>query len=184
VKSGELIVFPTDTVYGIGCDPFDAGAVSRLFVAKGRESKPVPVLCDSTRWADRLVTLGEEGHALAKANWPGALTIVAPVKMKVPKQVDAGSGVLGVRVPGSALCRELVRLSGHFLIGSSANRSGKAPVATATEAQDAFSESVSLILDGGRLKGAPSTVVRLAGKGIEVLREGTVRVKHAEKDLR
>ncbi|MDV3293492.1 MAG: threonylcarbamoyl-AMP synthase [Nitrososphaerales archaeon] len=177
VAKGGLIVFPTDTVYGLGCDPANEEALNKLFLAKKREGKPIPVLCDSLASALQLVSL--DGRALRIANdyWPGALTIVAPMKGMLPKLIHQDSGTVGVRVPGSDLCLELVRLCGGLLTGTSANRSGAPACRTAGDALAQLGSAVNLFLDGGKLEGKESTVIRVTERGIEVLRQGAVRVK-------
>jgi L-threonylcarbamoyladenylate synthase len=176
VKNGGVIVFPTDTVYGLGCDPKNEKAVRKLFETKKREGKPIPVLCDSTESAERLVRFNRATQNLARWFWPGALTIVLPLKRKMPAALHQETGELGVRVPDSADCIRLIRECGGFLTGTSANISGKEPARTARQAQEAFGDTVDLILDGGTLSGTPSTVVRVTSHGIEVLRRGRVRV--------
>jgi L-threonylcarbamoyladenylate synthase len=176
VRSGGLIVYPTDTVYGLGCDPMNAAAVERLFLAKKREAKPVPIMCDSLETAMRIVSLSPVAEQLARRHWPGALTIVAPMKASLPLLVHQGTRTVGVRVPDSELCVELVRLCGGALTGTSANISGRGPCRSAQEAARDLGREVYLILDGGRLEGAESTVVRVLDAGIEVLRQGAVRV--------
>ncbi|MEJ5293489.1 MAG: Sua5/YciO/YrdC/YwlC family protein, partial [Candidatus Methanosuratincola sp.] len=99
IRKGSIVVYPTDTVYGIGCDPRNADAVRRVFAAKRRETKPMPVLVDSLQSAEGLVELGEAGRILAKRFWPGALTIVAPLREGLPGELTGGGQKLGVRVP-------------------------------------------------------------------------------------
>jgi L-threonylcarbamoyladenylate synthase len=182
VKGGGLIVYPTDTVYGLGCDPMNEVALSRLFAAKRRSAKPIPLMCDSLETASKLVVLSPRAVEVARRFWPGALTIVAPLAARLPFLIHQGSGTLGVRVSGSSLCRELVAMCGGVLTGTSANVSGRGPCRTAAEAERAIGSAVDLILDGGRLASAESTVVRVTDAGIEVLRQGAVRV--TEKDIR
>ncbi len=176
VKSGGLIIYPTDTVYGLGCDPFDERAVSRLFQTKGREAKPVPVLCADLESAGRLVSMNDTALSLARRHWPGQLTIVAPLKRRVPVLVDQGGGTVGVRVPALPLCVELIRLCGGFLTGTSANVSGFPSCRSAEESLAALGEKVDLVLDGGTRDGQESTVVRIDGDSFEVLRRGTAVV--------
>ncbi len=177
VAKGGLIVFPTDTVYGLGCDPTSERALRKLFLAKNREGKPIPILCDSLGSALRLVSLDATALKIAKEFWPGALTIVAPMKGALPRLVHQGNQTVGVRVPGSDLCLELVKLCGGCLTGTSANKSGRPSCRTAVEVADELGSAVDLILDGGRLEGKESTVVRVTEGKIEVLRQGAVRVK-------
>ncbi len=176
VAAGGLIVFPTDTVYGLGCDPHSEKAVRRLFEAKKRDANPVPVLCDSLGSAMQLVEMNEKARTLAEIHWPGALTIVAPLKMPLPYPLHQGTGTLGVRVPGSEVCIRLIRACGGHLTGTSANVSGAKSSRTAKEALRQLGSSVDLVLDGGMLDGLESTVVRVRGEKIEAIRRGPVGV--------
>ncbi|MDG6909615.1 MAG: threonylcarbamoyl-AMP synthase [Nitrososphaerota archaeon] len=184
VRSGGLLVYPTDTVYGLGCDPFNEDAVGRLFRAKGRGSKAVPVLCGSEAKASELVSLNKVALELARAHWPGPLTIVAPLKAKVPTGLAQGTGRLGVRVPGLARCVELIDACGGWLVGTSANVSGSPSSKTAKEAFDQLGESVDLILDGGDLLGTESTVVQVEGETVTILRTGPIGVGSQVKGRR
>jgi len=167
-------VYPTDTVYGLGCDPMNELAAERLFTIKGRGGKPVPVLCDGFDSASRLVRLSGVALRLAKEYWPGALTIVLPLMMELPELIHQGSGTLAVRVPNSRRCLELISACGGYLIGTSANKSGKPACRTAHEALRSIGEEVDLILDGGRLSEKESTVVKVSGNRVELLRSGAV----------
>jgi L-threonylcarbamoyladenylate synthase len=176
VRRGGLIVYPTDTVYGLGCIPFDNGAVERLFRVKGRGSKPVTVLCSSIEAAGELVELNQKALDLAKAHWPGALTIVSPLRRRVPKLLNQGGSDLGVRVPAHRGCLELIGACGGWLTGTSANVSGEPSSRSAMEASNQLGDGVDLILDGGRLEGKESTVVRIDGGKVTILRTGPVGV--------
>jgi L-threonylcarbamoyladenylate synthase len=174
IRNGGIIIFATDTVYGIGCDPRNAEAVEKVFLLKRREAKPVPLLCDKIETAMSIAKLGPYGVELAKRYWPGALTIVVPISAQLPFPIDQGSGMVGVRVPNSEPCRSLLSACGGILTGTSANLSGEPPCRSAEEAFRHFGKSVDLVLDGGYLHGLESTVARLTGKGIEILRQGSV----------
>lgn len=182
VRAGGLVVFPTDTVYGLGCDPTSPGAVEKLFLAKGRGEKAVPVLCASEARARELVELSATAVELASRHWPGALTIVAPLKLKLPAKLSQGQGTLGVRVPAHEGCLSLIAACGGWLAGTSANRSGAPPGRTAREAAAAFGSEVALVLDGGSSSGASSTVVRVVGDTVTVLRSGPVGVRKEMKE--
>src|ERR671927_272051 len=103
IRNGGVVVYPTDTIYGIGCDPYNDLAVKRIFTIKGRdEKKPLPVLTDSMQNAERIVSLGMTGRRLAGKYWPGALTIVAPITdRRISPLIMAGSSNLAVRVPAN-----------------------------------------------------------------------------------
>jgi L-threonylcarbamoyladenylate synthase len=176
VSGGGIVVYPTDTVYGLGADPHDSAAVEEVFAAKRREAKPIPVLCESFEKASELVDLSGAAGRLARMYWPGALTVVAPMRVKMPSALDQGTGMLGVRVPALESCLALLGECGGALTGTSANISGMPPCRSAAEALKELGERVDLILDGGRLTGASSTVVKVGPGGIEAIREGPVRV--------
>ena len=176
IRRSGLVVYPTDTVYGLGANPKDVGALNRLFKVKRREAKPIPILCDSLASALVVAWLNSKSVSLAKRYWPGALTIVAPLRAELPFLIHQGTGTVGVRVPASKLCVSLVRLCGGILTGTSANISGRPACRSAEEAVRQLGEDVDLVLDGGRLEGTASTVIRVVGEGIEVLREGPVGV--------
>jgi len=176
VSHGGLIVYPTDTVYGLGCNPTDEDAVRRLVGAKKRDQRPIPVLCSSNGAAMELVEMNQKALELTRRFWPGALTIVAPMKRTLPFSLHQGTETLGVRVPALPLCVILIEACGGWLTGTSANLSGSPSARTAAEAASQLGERVELILDGGRLEGLESTVVRVVGDDIQVLRAGPVRV--------
>jgi L-threonylcarbamoyladenylate synthase len=173
VKSGGVIVFPTDTVYGIGCDPYNDSAVKRVFSIKGRaEGKSLPVLVSSIDDAEGIVSLGPAGKRLAERFWPGALTIVAPLKdTRISPSVTARKSSLAVRVPANKCVLKLLGKC-RYLVGTSANPSGRgAP-------KDAQSVSLSgfdaILVDREPLGGTESTVVDVSGSAIEILRQGAL----------
>ncbi len=167
LRTGGLVILPTDTVYGLAADPFRPGAEARLARAKRRsDGKPIPLLaCDAGRVVAWPVDLGPVGRALAARFWPGALTLV----------VRAGAGWEGFRVPAHAAARAVLEAAGGVLRVTSANRSGQPPALTAAAAVAAVGAEAGLALDAGPAPGGiASTVVRV-GPGIcEVLREGGV----------
>jgi L-threonylcarbamoyladenylate synthase len=174
VGRGGVVAYPTDTVYGLGCDPLDSGSLGRLFEAKERESKPISVLCAGEEEAASLVELGPRALELAREHWPGALTIVAPLRVGVPRLLDQGSGWLGVRVPDDETAVALARRCGGFVTGTSANLSGRPSCRTAAEVAGSLGDRIDAILDGGVRGGVESTVVRIRGEAVEVLRRGSV----------
>ena len=174
VKRGGIVAYPTDTVYGLGCDPFSPVALERLVEAKEREAKPIPVLCASEGDARRLVDLGQRALALAKVHWPGALTIVAPLRLRVPDLLNQGTDWLGVRVPDDATALALAGACGGYITGTSANLSGRPSSGSAGEVADSLGDRIDAILDAGPRRGTESTVVRVRGDNVEVLRRGAV----------
>jgi L-threonylcarbamoyladenylate synthase len=182
IKGGGVVAIPTDTVYGLGCDPSSDKAVQSLFEIKNRQAKPVPLLCANPGVAERLVVLNGVARKLAGLHWPGALTIVAPLKKgnKLSPLLDQGSGYLGVRVPDSDVCLELAGKVGGAITGTSANLSGQPSCRTAAQVIASLDGRIKLVVDGGTLRGKESTVVRVSGANVEVLREGSVRIQEGE----
>jgi L-threonylcarbamoyladenylate synthase len=178
VKQGGIIVYPTDTVYGLGCDPFNVEAVKRIFEAKGREQKPLPILVSSLNKAKELAYFSNKALKLAKNYWPGPITLILKSKDIVPETVTCGLKTVGLRIPDHPAALKLIRLSGGQIIGTSANVSGRKPCVTAETALDELGNQVDLILNGGKtLYRGSSTVLDLSGLKPRILRGGPVAVK-------
>ena len=176
VKNGGVVVYPTDTIYGIGCDPYNDLAVKRIFILKGRnEKKPLPILTYSMQDAERIVSLGRTGRTLAERYWPGALTIVAPIiDRRISPRIMAGSPSLAVRVPANN-CVLLLLSHCTYLVGTSANLSGERALKSAQEVLDSRLEGYDALLDGGTVEnGIESTIVSVEGKP-KILREGAIK---------
>ena len=172
VAGGGIIGYPTDTVYGLGCNPFNNHAINRVIKTKGGRSKPLPVLAKSVREAELIVDFPVNARKLASIFWPGPLTIV--LKAKIQDSILAPSGTIGVRSPGHALCLNLLGMCSGLLVGTSANRTGDAPATTATEVVQAFGDEIDLVVDGGKsILGVASTVVDLSNDFL-LLREGPI----------
>lgn len=176
VRAGGLVVLPTDTVYGIGADAFDTGAVGSLLTAKGRgRDMPVPVLVGSWNTVDGLVlSVSRQARALIEAFWPGGLSLVLPQAPSLAWDLGNTRGTVNLRMPLHPVALDLLREVGPMAV-SSANRSGQPPAATAQEARDQLGESVDVYLDGGP-SGEPvaSTIVDLTQSQPRVLREGEI----------
>jgi L-threonylcarbamoyladenylate synthase len=178
VGRGELVVLPTDTVYGLGTDAFNADAVAALLEAKGRgRDMPVPVLVGSPRTLDGIATdLSDDARKLVEGFWPGGLTLVAWVSPSLQWDLGDTGGTVAVRMPLHPVALELLAATGPMAV-SSANRSGSPPATTADEAIEQLGESVSIYLDGGPSGTAvPSTIVDVTGSTVRVLREGDIPV--------
>lgn len=173
-QRGGLVVFPTDTVYGIGARPDDAEATGRVFEAKDRpQSLTLPVLAATTATARAIARFDERAERLAFALWPGALTLVLP-RMPASQAWNLGGDeeTIGVRVPDHPLA--LAVLAAGPLATTSANRSGEPPATTCDDLVDAFGDAVEVYLcQDEPLVGAASTVVSLVGE-LDVLRTGAV----------
>jgi len=171
---GELVVVPTDTVYGVAADPGAVGAEEKIYRAKARDvGKPLPILAadieDITGYGAVFTDLETK---LAKAFWPGPLTLI----------LDAGGISEGFRIPDHEIMLSLLRESGGLLRVTSANVSGGKPALTADEAIESLGSSVALVLDAGPAPGgAPSTVVKVEGEEIVVLRQGAISGDELER---
>jgi len=178
VKIGGLIVYPTDTVYGLGCNPFNTRAVKRLIDAKGQRKKPLPILASDIEHVKIVAEVTEAAERLARKFWPGPLTMVLKKKSQLPKMVTFGRDTVGVRVPNHPVALELLRRCDGLLIGTSANITGKKSTVTAENAANQLGDKVDLILDGGRtVLGRGSTVVNLADRRLRVERVGPIGLK-------
>jgi tRNA threonylcarbamoyl adenosine modification protein (Sua5/YciO/YrdC/YwlC family) len=176
VRAGRLVVLPTDTVYGLGCDAFSSTAVKALLAAKHRgPDMPVPVLVGSWSTIDGLVLgVPAAARSLIEAFWPGGLSIVLPHAPSLSWDLGSTKGTVMLRMPLLPVALELLREVGPMAV-SSANISGRPPASSAAEAQEQLASSVDLYLDGGP-SGAPvaSTIVDLTGSEPRILREGEI----------
>ena len=175
-RSGQLVVLPTDTVYGLGCDAFDNRAVASLLATKRRgPDMPVPVLVGS--W-DTIRGLVREcpplTESLVEAFWPGGLSIVVPQAPSLPWNLGDTRGTVMLRMPLHPVAIELLRAVGPMAV-SSANISGHEPPTTAIAAKQQLGNAVSVYLDGGEAPiGRPSTIIDLSGPTPYLLREGAI----------
>ena len=178
------MVYPTDTVYGLGCDPMNAIAVNRIFALKGARSKPLPILSCSVDDLERIALLSNRARKIAARFWPGPLTIIVPKKPALPQVVTCGLDSVGVRIPKHDVAVQLIRLSDGLLVGTSANKTGQKPAYTPREALEQLGEGVDVILDAGPASfGEPSTVVDLTTEQPRILREGPIAFEDIREAL-
>jgi len=177
LSDGGIIVFPTDTVYGIGCNPYYDESVERIFQIKDRsEDKPLPVMGYSISDIEKLVHMSPLAKSLAQYFWPGALTIVSPCKdNNISRRVMAGGDNLAVRIPGNRCTQSLLRFC-KYLIGTSANVSGRKPCTSSYEVLSSGLSGFDLVLDGGALGGGiESTIIEVIDSNVRILREGVIK---------
>lgn len=176
VQRGQLVVLPTDTVYGVGADAFDAAAVRRLLAAKGRgRDMPPPVLVSAPTTLDALaVGVPAYARALIEELWPGPLTLVCRQQPSLQWDLGDTRGTVAVRMPDHLVALELLARTGPLAV-SSANRTGLDAATDADQAEAMLGESVAVLLDGGPTPGAvPSTIVDATGDTGRVLRLGAI----------
>ena len=175
ILKGGLVVYPTDTVYGLGCHPFDKEAVNKVADVKRRSKGNFPVLVGSIEKAKELGEVHGDAETLALRFWPGPLTIVVSSTAEFPPAIVGSDRMVGLRVPGRRDTLDFITMCGGSLVGTSANISGAPSVRQVEEALKTFDGKVDLVLDGGSLsKSSESTVVRVTGKHVDILREGAV----------
>jgi L-threonylcarbamoyladenylate synthase len=178
VAAGQLVVLPTDTVYGVGVDAFDSTAVAALLEAKGRgRDMPVPVLVGSWDTLDGLVTLvPDRVRSLIEAFWPGGLTLIVTHAPSLNWDLGDARGTVAVRMPLHPVALELLAQTGPMAV-SSANKSGRPPATTMADARDQLGEDVSVYLDGGPSQtGIASTIVDVTAETSRVVRPGAVEL--------
>lgn len=177
LKRGDVIAFPSETLYGLGADALNPAAVEKVFQLKGRDAtNPIPVLI-----ADRgmLFTLVADISPLAEKLiahfWPGPLTIIFSARRNIPRLLVNPAGGVGVRISSQPIAAELVQALGRPLTATSANPSGKPPARTAQEAREYFSGQIGIFIDGGKLTSQTgSTVVEMVGDLLKIIREGEI----------
>lgn len=177
LRAGELVGMPTETVYGLAADALNAEAVRRIFAAKGRPADhPVIVHLPSAdhlpRWA---ASIPKDALALAKAFWPGPLTLILRREADVPDEVTGGQDTVGVRVPAHSIALALLQVFGSGIAAPSANRFGRISPTTAAHVRDELGERVAMILDGGACPvGIESTIIDFSRDVPEILRPGAI----------
>ncbi|MCC6934571.1 MAG: threonylcarbamoyl-AMP synthase [Candidatus Yanofskybacteria bacterium] len=180
LRRGGTAVYPTDTLYGLGCNALDAPAVGRVFDIKHRSYvKALPMLVRDLSWARELAYITPEQEHLIARFWPGKVTFVVPRRPIVPAIMSGGGQTIGIRAPDHVFVQQLLRHLGYPLAGTSANAIGSDPMVDAAVIRAAFEKSApqpDLIIDAGRIpESLPSTVVDLSGRIPRILRQGAVR---------
>jgi L-threonylcarbamoyladenylate synthase len=170
----KVFVYPTETVYGLGCDFWNEKLKERIFEIKKRDAnKNLPVIADSVETVESFFEINEKERELMNKYWPGALTIILKIKNKEKK--------VAVRVSGSKIAREIAKKCDGLIVSTSANISGNKPVLSVQDAQKEFDkqeDKPDLIIDGGKFEEQKiSTIVEVFGEKIEILRQGVVNIK-------
>jgi L-threonylcarbamoyladenylate synthase len=183
--SGGVIVYPTDTTYGIGCNPYNDKSVERIFKIKGRnKNKPLPILASSIQDIEKIVSLGKIGELLARAYWPGALTIISPIiDENISTKVTSGKMSIGVRIPNNKCILSLLRHC-KYLVGTSANKSGENPATNPSGIISSSLHGFDALLDGGTVeRGVESTIVDLTDLAPKIIRERAITSQEIYKVL-
>jgi len=184
LRQGGVIAYPTDTLYGLGADPFSPRGVAKVFEVKGRlATKGLPLLLAEIEDMDQVVRVKPSmAMKLAQAFWPGPLTLVLLAAPGVPKEVLGSEDTVALRVPDHPVPRALARGLGGPIIGTSANVSGGPDPVTAWDVEQMLGQAVDYILDGGpAYRGLPSTVVDLTGPRPKLVRSGALDRESIER---
>jgi len=178
IKQGKLVVYPTDTVYGLGTDPMNITAVNNLLLVKRRdEKKGLPILAASLNAIKRIAKVNIQVEVLANTYWPGPLTLILPKLDNLPSIVTGGRDNVAVRIPQNKIALLLTHLSNGLIIGTSANISNEESPINAQEAIRQIGDLVDLIIDGGPSKlGISSTVVDLTINPPKIIRKGPIKI--------
>ncbi|HXV49517.1 MAG TPA: L-threonylcarbamoyladenylate synthase [Candidatus Binatia bacterium] len=174
---GDVIVFPTETLYGLGADALKFAAVDKVFQLKGRDPRnPIPVLVSDLLMLDALVAeISPLAKQLMACFWPGPLTLVLPARDDIPAPLVNTSGGVGVRISSQPIARKLVAMLGRPITATSANPSGQPAARTAAQARAYFSGAVDIFVDGGKLtSSSPSTVAEVVGEKVAIIRHGAI----------
>lgn len=186
LKAGELVAFPTETVYGLGADASNADAVRKVFAAKGRPADhPLIVhIADAVQLANWARDIPPAAHTLAKTFWPGPLTLVLKRSPKVPDAVTGGQDTVAIRVPLHPVAQALLREFGGGVAAPSANRFGRVSATTAAHVREEFGDVVACVLDGGAADvGIESTIVDCSRAAPVLLRPGSITPQQLEQVL-
>ncbi len=186
LKKDGLIVYPTETFYGLGANCFSPGAVKKIFALKRRDrAKPLPVVISDRGMLDSVVAeIPPVAEPFLRKYWPGPLTLIFPAHPLLPKEVLGATRSIGVRLPAHAGLRDLVKKAGFPITATSANISGKGELSDPKSVFDTFVGKVDCIVDGGKTKGGrPSTVIDLTSPEPRILREGAIPASELQKWL-
>ena len=184
IKEGEIIAFPTDTIYGLGCSVFNEMAIKKLFALKSRDlTKPINVLIGSREQLSYIAEeIPESINEIIKEFWPGDLTLILTKKKEIPEILTSGLNTIGVRMPNNKVTLRLICEINTPLAATSANISGKPSITNAKQIFDHFQNKIPLILDGGRSEiGEESTIISLVTSPPKVLRHGSLSVEKLKK---
>lgn len=186
IKNGGIVVFPTETVYGIGTNGLDKEAVERLYLIKERPlSKPISLLVSDFEMIERVAkNISEIEYKIMKKFFPGPLTIVLNKKDIVPDIVTSGGNTVGIRMPDEEITRKLIEYAGVPIAAPSANISGEPSGIDIKDIIKEFGDKVNYYIDGGKSKiGIGSTIVKVENNSIKILREGSISKKEIENIL-
>ena len=181
-ENGGIIAFPTDTVYGIGCDPFNSESISKIFELKNREGgKKFPILGASKNELEKIVKFNSNAERIAERFWPGQVTLLLPIRKEIVNMIK-NNGKLAVRVPGNECVLSILKHC-KLIVGTSANISGEKSIVDSNELKIKLPK-VDVLVDGGKIvSSGESTIVDFVNGELKMIREGSVSKENIEKIL-
>lgn len=185
VKEGGVIIFPTDTVYGLGCDPAQAPAVRRIFELKQRQDKPLPILASSIDVIGEVAELSEQALELGASFWPGALTLILKRRKNKLDEPALRLPTIGIRVPNHGVPLRIAEAAGGFLVGTSANIAGGKTPASFEDIPKELVDKVAVVIKSGPCRlGRESTIVDATRHPPTIVREGALKKDVVEEFFR
>jgi len=181
-EKGGIIGFPTDTVYGLGCDPFNNDSTSKIFELKNRDGgKKFPILGITKNELEKIVEFNSDAEKIAETFWPGQVTLLLPIRKEVENKIE-NNGKLAVRVPGNECVLSILKHC-KLIVGTSANISGEKSIVDSNELKVKLPE-VDVLVDGGIIvSSGESTIIDFADGEVKIIREGSVSKENIEKIL-
>ena len=181
-KKGKIIGFPTDTVYGIGCDPFNKNSISKIFDLKNRsDEKKFPILGYSKEDFEKIVQFNSKADKISKRFWPGQVTMLLPIRKEINDRIE-NNGKLAVRVPNNECLLSILKQC-KLIVGTSANISGEESIIDSHDYIMKLPE-IDVLVDGGKINSSgESTIIDFVDDGLKIIREGTISKKEIEKLL-
>ena len=173
LRGGGIVIYPTDTVYGMGCDLFNKKCVERIYEIQRRDRKqPLSFLCADLKDISRYARVSNDAYKIMKRLLPGPYTFVLEASRLVPKIILPKRQTTGIRVPDNRICQALVAEMGSPVISTSVKDGGGELLSDPRMIEELFGKRVDMIIDGGIIAAAPSSVISLLGEGVEVIRAG------------
>lgn len=173
LQGGGVLAYPTDTIYGIGCDIFSKKGLDRIQQLKGRDkNKPLSFICSDLSHISQFAKVPNYAYRIMKRLLPGPYTFILEASSEVPRMLMPKRKTVGIRVPDNAIVLSIVKELGHPLITTSANFSGEDVISDPFEIERLMGKQLDAVIDGGKLSGDASTVIDLTGSAPEILRKG------------
>ena len=181
-EKGGVIAFPTDTVYGLGCDPFNSNSTSKIFELKNRDGgKKFPILSISKNELEKIVEFTPDAEKIAERFWPGQVTLLLPIRKEVSNKIE-NNGKLAVRIPGNECILSILEQC-KLIVGTSANISGEKSILNSKELKERLPE-VDVLVDGGKIvSSGESTIIDFDNGELKIIREGSISKESIEKVL-